>query len=223
MPQSLSAQSPLALLGPFVVGHLGQIHGMLEKLKQLDDLDSPAHLENLGANSMAENCMVTLKNHDKSQRTVQEFQVPWKVIRGIFNYLGFETAPFDAMTGATSIAQALLYPTDDDHHDQELGYYRQREWRITGDYYVNGSRRGRSLCNAEKTWLLELDEAFWGKATHPSEPTPRVDNALSLVQPTPAELVNKVTRIVVPNEFSEQARRFFGDSGIAIGYLDSSR
>lgn len=40
---------------------------------------------------------------------------------GILDYIEFETAPLDAMTGATSIAQALLYPTDDDHHDQELG------------------------------------------------------------------------------------------------------
>ena len=42
MPQSLSAESPFALIGPFVVGHLGQIHGMLEKLKELDYLGSPA-------------------------------------------------------------------------------------------------------------------------------------------------------------------------------------
>ena len=38
------------------------------------------------------------------------------------------------MMGALSIAQALFYPTDDNHHDHELGYYRQREWRITADY-----------------------------------------------------------------------------------------
>ena len=92
---------------------------------------------------MAENCLVTLRNGDESRGIVQEFQVPWKAIRDLLRFIGFETAPFNAMTGVTSIAQALFYPTDDDHYDQELGYYRQREWRITADYYVNGSPRGR--------------------------------------------------------------------------------
>ena len=31
---------------------------------------------------MAEDCMATLNNHDGSQRTVQESQVPWRVIGG---------------------------------------------------------------------------------------------------------------------------------------------
>lgn len=172
---------------------------------------------------MAEDCMVTLSNHDGAQRTVQEVQVPWKVIRGVLNYIGFETAPFDAMTGATSIARALLYPTDDDHHDQELGYYRQREWRITGDYYVNGSPRGRSLSDTEKALLLELDEAFWEKATHASDPTHRVDKALALAQLTPAELFTQVTRIIVPAKFSRRARRIFGNRVTTIDQLESSR
>ena len=75
---------------------------------------------------MAEDCMVTLKNGDESRGTVQEFQAPWKVIRNLLSFIAFETAPFDAMIGATSIAQAMFYPTDDDYHDRELGYYRQR-------------------------------------------------------------------------------------------------
>ena len=212
MPQALSEQDPLALLGSFVVIQLGQIRGTLEKLNDLDQFNDSAYLqEQFGVNTMAEDCMVNLRNVDGSGGIVQEFQVPWNAIRDILSYIGFETAPFDAMIGATSIAQPLFYPTDDDHHDQELGYYRQREWRITADYYVNGSPRGRGLQDEEKELLLELDESFWRRNTHSTKPVPRVDEALVLVQPTPTELLDMVTRIIVPDDFVTQARQHFGD------------
>ena len=172
---------------------------------------------------MADDCVVTLRNVDESGDTVQEFQVPWKAIRDLLRFIGFETAPFNAMTGVTSIAQALFYPTDDDHHDQELGYYRQREWRITADYHMNGSPRGRSLQDEEKELLLELDESFWKGNTHPSKPIPRVDGALALVQPAPAELLDKAIRIIVPDEFSGQARQIFGDRVTAVSQLGHSK
>ena len=131
MPQALSDQDHLALLGPFVVGHLGQIRGTLEKLNQLDQLNDPTYIKSLGAKYVGDDCMVSLRNGDESRGTVQESQVPWTAIRDFLRFVQFETAPFDAMIGVTSIAEAMFYPTDDDHNDQDLGYYRQREWRIT--------------------------------------------------------------------------------------------
>ena len=223
MPQALSEQDHLALLGPFVVGHLGQIRSTLELLNQLGQIDNPAYIQSLGANSVADDCMVTLRNGDESRGIVQEFQVSWKVVRDLLSFIGFERAPFEAMTAVTSIAQALFYPTDDDHHDQDLGYYRQREWRITADYHVNGSPRGRSLQDEEKELLLELDRSFWGGNTHPSKPISRVDEALALVQPAPAELLGKVTRIIVPDDFADQARQVFGDGVTAVSQLGHSK
>ena len=211
MPQALSEQDHLALLGPFVVGHLGQIRGTLERLNELNQLDSPAYVQSVGASAISDDMMLNLRNVDETGGTVQEFQVPWKATRDLLDYIGFKTAPFSAMTGVTTIAQALFYPTDDDHHDQELGYYRQREWRITADYFVNGEPRGRTLLDEEMQLLLDLDESFWGGSTQPSKPNPRVAEALALVQPTPAELLDAVARIVVPDSFFDQARQTFGD------------
>ena len=223
MPQALSAQDHLALLGPFVVGHLGQIRGTLEKLNKLDQYNDPAYLQSLGAKFIAEDCLFTLTNVDESGGAVQEFQVSWKAIRDLLSFIGFETAPFNAMMGVTSIAQALFYPTDDYYHDQELGYYRQREWRITADYYVNESPRGRTLQDKEKELLLALDASFWGGNTHSSKPIPRVDEALALVQPTPADLLSMITRIVVPDNFFDQAHQVFGDRVTAVSQLEQSK
>ena len=225
MPQALSTQDHLALLGPFVVGHLDQILGSLRKLNDLDQLDN---LENWQgqypeATSISDECLVTLNNVDKSGGVVQEFEVPMKTIRGVLNYLGFETAPFNAMIGATSIAQALFYPTDDNHHNQELGYYRQREWRITADYSVNGSPRGRGLEDEEKALLLGLDESFWGKQTHSSRELRRVDEALALVQPAASELIGMVRRLIVPDDFADKARKSFGDHVTTVSQLEESQ
>ena len=223
MPQALSEQDHLALLGPFVVGHLDQIRGTLERLDQLAHLDDPAYVQNLGSNVVPDDFMVILSNGDALRGTVQEFQIPWKVIRDLLSFIGFETAPFNAMTGVTSVAQTLFYPTDDDHHEQELGYYRQREWRITADYYVNGLPRGRSLQDEEKDLLLEVDRYFWKGNTHTSNPNPRVDEALALVQPAPAKLLDKATRIIVPDEIYGQARQTLGGRVTAISQLGHSK
>lgn len=211
MPQALSGEDHLALLGPFVVGHLGQMRGSLEKLNELDQLDDLTYLQgqNPEASSISDDCLVTLGNGDESRGVIQEFEVPLKTIRGVLNYLGFETAPFNTMLGAISIAQAMFYPTDDDHQNLELGYYRQREWRITGDYSVNGSPRGRSPRDEEKELLLGIDRVFWERKTHSSGELRRVDEALVLVQPTPRELMGMVRRLIVPDAFANDASGIF--------------
>ena len=225
MPQALSSHDHLAMLGPLVVGHLDQIRGSLRKLYYLDQLDN---LENWQAQypqvtSISDEATVKMQNVDESGGVVQEFEVPVKTIRGVLNYLGFKTAPFNSMLGAASIAQAMFYPTDDDHHNQELGYYRQREWRITADYYVNGSPRGRSLTDEEKALLLGLDEPFWGRLTHSSRELRRVDEALALVQPAPGELIGMVRRLIVPDDFADKARKIFGDRVTTVSQLEESQ
>ena len=222
MPQALSAQDHLALLGLFVVGHLEQIRSTLEKLNQLDQLDNLEYLQTLNpeATSIADDCLINLGNGDELRGILQEFKVPMKMIRDILNYLSFETAPFDAMIGATSIAQALFYPTDNEHQSEELGYYRQREWRVTADYSVNGFPRGRGLEDDEKDLLLGLDESFWGRRTHSSRELRRVDEALALIQPTPGDLIAMVTRLIVSDEFAEKARTLFGDRVTTVGQLE---
>ena len=213
IPQALSPKDHLALLGPFVVGHIAQILHSLQKLNEFNQLDNLEYWQarNPEAQSIADDCLVTLRNGDESRGVVQEFEVPLKTIRGVLNYLSFETAPFDMMIGAISIAQSMFYPTDDDHKKQELGYYRQREWRITAGYSVNGSPRSRSLQDEEKELLLGLDASFWGREIHRSRQVRRVDEALALVQPAPDELIGAVRRLIVPTDFANDASDIFGD------------
>ena len=211
MPQALSEQDHLALLGPFIVGHLDQIRRLLDKLIQLEQFSDPEYVQDHFGKPVVDNPLMNLRNTNESGNIVQEFSVSSEVIRNILRYLQFETAPFAAMTGVTSMAQSLFYPTDDAYHDEELGYYRQREWRITGDFYINGNRRGRAPHDEEKTHLLGVDQSFWSRQVHSSHSTLRVEDALVLTQPTPDELLNKVNRIIVPTNYFDQARQLFGN------------
>ena len=214
MPQALSKQDHLALLGPIIVGHLGHIKHTLDQLNNLSQFNNPDYIQNNfpGAHKMAEDCIFTLKNTDKTGGIVQEFQVPWSAIKDFLSYIGFENAPFDAMTGVVSIAQSLFYPTDDEHTDEQLGYYMQREWRITAGYFINGVPRARLLDKKEKRILMEIDNSFWMRELQEkNEPFRRLDKAVALSWPSPEELLQMVTRIIVPEEILSEARQIFGN------------
>ena len=225
IPQALSEQDHLALLGPFVVGHISQILHSLQMLNELNQIDNLEYwqAQSPEAKSIADDCLVTLRNGDESRGVIQEFEVPLKTIRGVLNYLSFETAPFNMMIGATSIAQSMFYPTDDDHRNHELGYYRQREWRITAGYSVNGAHRGRILQDEEKDLLLGLDASFWGREIHRSRQVRRVDEALALVQPAPDELIGMVRRLIVPSDFVNDASEIFGDRVATVNQVEESQ
>ena len=220
MPQALSKDDHLALLGPFVVSHLAHIKHMLQSLdnlKQATDLNKvrERHPE---ARYFADDCMFTLSNGDEQRGIVQEFKVPMTSVRDMLSFIGFENAPFPAMLGALSIVQSLFYPTDNDHLDEPiLAYYRQREWRITADYSVNGQPRGVSLPPSEQELLLQADGRFWKREIQfEDQKFRRVDKAVSLALPPPEEVRSMVTRVLVPPERVRQAKQLFADVPVEV-------
>lgn len=214
VPQSMSEKGLLTLLGPFVVSHLGHIKHTLEQLQQFNRWNDPACIaaDFPGATEMAADCVLTLRNGDESRGIVQEFRVPWSAIRDFLRFLSFENAPFDAMNGAISIAQSLFYPSDDDHTGEALGYYRQREWRITADYRINGRERVRRLGEDERANLTRIDRSFWTRELQDGDQAfSRMDRAAALLDPDPEGLFAVATGVVVPEELVREARVLFGD------------
>ena len=209
MPQALSKDDHLALLGPFVVSHLAHIAhmlGSLNKLNQATDLKHVSErLPGAGAERFADDCVFNLRNSDEQRGIVQEFNVPMTSIRDVLSFLGFENAPFPAMIGAISIVQSLFYPTDDEHVDEPLAYYRQREWRITANYTVNGQPRGLLLPRYQREQLLNVDGRFWKcELQFEDERFRRVDKAVSLALPPPEDVRSMITRVLVPSETVRQ-------------------
>lgn len=220
MPQALSKDDHLALLGPFVTSHLGHIKHMLQSLdtlKQNTDLNKVRE-RYPEATHFAEDCMLTLSNSDEQGRIVQESKVPITSMQDVLSFIGFENAPFSGMLGALSIVQSLLYPTDNDHLDEPiLAYYRQREWRITADYSINDQPRGVSLSQSEKELLLQADGRFWkGEIQFEGRMFRRVDKAVSLALPPPEQVRSIITRVLVPSERVRQAKQLFADVPVEV-------
>ena len=220
MPQALSKNDHLALLGPFVVSHLSHIKHMLQNLNQLEqatDLDQwrKRYPE---ANSFADDCVFTLTNRNERRDTAQEFKVSMTSVRDLLSFIGFENAPFPAMLGALSIVQSLFYPTDNEHIDEPLlAYYKQREWRITADYSVNGQPRGALLPPFEQERLLQADGHFWKREMDfEDQKFRRVDKAVSLTLPSPEDVRSMITRVLAPSETVRQAEQLFADVSVEV-------
>ena len=219
MPQALSKDDHLALLGPFVVGHLRHIQHLLGNLNTLNRGTDPNHVGELSsrAEHFADDCVVNLQNRDERGGIVQEFKVPRTTIREILAFLGFENAPFPAMIGAISIVQSLFHPTDNEHLDEPLAYYRQREWRITANYSVNNQPRGLPLPPRAREELLSVDDRFWKRELQfEDQQFRRVDKAVSLALPSPEHVMSTMTRVLVPSESVGQAQELFADLPIEV-------
>ena len=216
MPQALSEQDYFAIIGSFVVSHLGHIKHMVELLNTVGQYIDPNHVrKNLGTMEVRDDYVLNLRNVNEAGDIVQEFKIPWRSIRDFLSYIGFENAPFRAMTGAISIAQSLFYPTDDKHTDELLGYYRQREWRITAGYYVNGIPRGRPLVDGEKRMLMNADADFWNRRmSDGKEAFLRLDKAVVLSEPNPQMLLKMINRLIVAKEIADEAHELFDDVAI---------
>lgn len=216
IPQALSKDDHLALIGSFVVSHLNHILHTINQIHSIGQYRSPDYIErHHGVTEIQEDCEFNLRNVDSCGNIVQEFTIPWRSLRDFVDYIGFENAPFDAMTGAVSIAQSLFYPTDNKHIDEVLGYYRQREWRITAGYNVNGIPRGRPLVEDEKDALLDADKHFWNRQLADGKETfLRLDKAAVLSEPNQNILRKMMSRLIVPTEVADEVRKLFNDVAI---------
>jgi hypothetical protein len=216
MPQPLSPADTLALLGVIIVSHLGHIKYTVEQLHHLSQVSDPAQALKLpgseGATRVADNYTLNLGNVDENGKIVQSAEVPAKSVRDVLNYIGFRNAPFNTMIGVLSLAQSLFYPTDNEHIDEILAYYRQREWRITSGFDVSGKPRACILSDAEKTIVSKIDERFWLREDIVDQTSvKRIDQAAVLNDFQDKSVVDRIKSVFVPPEAVDLARRFFGE------------
>jgi hypothetical protein len=188
---------------------LSQLH-QLSRLKDLDFIKTLPGAET--ATSVSDDCVMNLENRDESGNVVATYQAPLRHILDFLDYVGFRNAPFELMVGILNLTQNLFYPTDDERRDDQLAYYRQREWRITAGMRVGGVQHGHAATDAEKERLLEIDRRFWSKEETDKDGTfRRVDQAYVIDQFEGAPIVELIEKLVVPAECESEAAGLFGD------------
>ncbi len=211
MPQTPPGDNPLGVVGPFIVSHMKVIDRLLGILRNFE--------QDLMDKAVSKDCVITLNNVDNKGKPVSQYKIPCSALIDLISFLRFGNPQFSAMMGATSIVESLFYPADNEHVGDPLGYYRQREWRITGGYSVNNQPRGRLLQDHEKRDVIRTNPEFWeGKITYKDRRTPsvektvrRIDDAEVLCIPGPDDLFQMMKRLIVPEEMEGEAQRLLGD------------
>lgn len=76
--------------------------------------------------------------------------------------IGHALAPPQMISAFLESTLNFFYPADG-RNNEVLKYYRQREWRISGNYAIKGEEVMRQPSEAMITRLLELDGNFFGR------------------------------------------------------------
>jgi hypothetical protein len=108
----------------------------------------------------------------------------------------------------------LFLPTEDPKYTQELGYYRQCEWRIIENFALNGQWPFRNPSEDEKSQLVTKEPFFEKLLNHPELPNVQiVDQCKYYSELGGKPVMSHVRRIIVPPEAVGAARGLCAEAG----------
>jgi hypothetical protein len=81
----------------------------------------------------------------------------------LLSILTQDIQPLSSLRGALQVISGFFSPTENLKYTDMLAYYRQREWRIFANMAKDGVALTRSLSEAEKELLLDLDQEFFSR------------------------------------------------------------
>ncbi|MBL8550925.1 MAG: hypothetical protein JNJ73_13145 [Hyphomonadaceae bacterium] len=206
-PQAVG-QSLFSQISLFMANSAWHTREVLQRLQEMKQIVDPAWVQQTYGKPLDPNCELTLNNTDDAGNVVAGYKVPASTINDLMKHIGFGNIPFDHSVGMLDLFLSTLYPTDNTHTSELLGYYRQREWRlIAGDMALNGRPLGRGLNAAETARLRAINPHFWGRdLTFKEQTSPRY--ALAQVY-DPAEnwsFFNLVQEVIAPKDLAEQIK-----------------
>ena len=143
MPQALSENDHLALIGLFVVSDLNQVRDLLQTLERVKS-----------AATSEDHSVICLNNGDDKRGVIYSYSVSRNMVNDFMRFLTFERAPFSEMIGITTIAQSLFYPTDNRHTDTTSD--------ITGNESGALQRVTTSTENlVAENWMMRRSKCCW--------------------------------------------------------------
>ncbi len=210
------AENAASQISTFAVRGTYHTHAVLKQLRDLRNASDPKQLEAHYGMPVAPNYTLNLRNTGPDGAVVAGADVPAAHVQQVMQHVGFNNISFDHSVGVLEIFLNMFYPTDNQFADEQLGYYRQREWRFIGaDLVVKGHQIARPLTAAEQTKLLSVDEAFWGREETVDGTKRRRSELALLYQPTPNwRFWDVVDKVLVPEEILLDAKSIAGDKAV---------
>jgi len=210
-PQGLGG-SALSQLSTFCVRGAYHTRYVLRQLQGLKEMSDPVVVGERYQKPVNPDYTLDLQNTDAEGKVVAKYDVPALHVRQVLQHVGFNNIPFDHSIGVLSVFLSMFYPTDNAHTGDQLGYYRQREWRVVaGDINFAGRPMGRPLAAEEVRRLLAVDPGFWGR-TLTVEGGDKARSDLALVyDPEPGfSFFDLVEAVYVPRQGMARARDIVG-------------
>ena len=212
VPQGI-ADGPLSQIATFCVHGIHHTKGVLSQLQQLKETADPVRLGQSLNMPVDPNCVLQLKNTDSAGNTVAQYSIRLTEVQHLLQYVGFNSIPFDHSAGILGYFLDMFYPTDNSYKNDQLGYYRQREWRlIVTNINLKGRPIGRKLSESEVAELEQIDPEFWSrKLSVDGVEQPRSELAL-VYDPTPGwNFLDLVEEVLVPADAVNRTRAIVGD------------
>jgi len=210
-PQQLATDPGYSAIAATIVA---QTHDAKYAIDQLANLHATIQQVRAGPHLVPKGCPVNLQNTDDNGNVVSTSTIPIEHAEAMLSYLAYRNAPLALMSAVLGSVSHLFYPTDDQIHDEELAYYRQREWRVLAYLQKNGAPLARALTPAEQTALLAVDQRFWAtQLTDGKRTFSRVDETRTIDTLEGKPVLSCVRRVLVPKAALKGAREMFSDAG----------
>jgi hypothetical protein len=128
--------------------------------------------------------------------------------RQIIEALTYALTPPESLENAIAALLNLFYPADDVARNAALRYYRQREWRIFGNFAVKDEEVMRAPSSELIDRLLDIDAEFWGEEFPKGSGSGKRRAEEVFVYPGICgnPIIETVNRVIVPQEAVEKAK-----------------
>lgn len=205
------SESVMSWIGVFCVNGAYHLKGLLNSIAELETLEQRILSENPGL-TIDPNCMVTLTNPNPNGEIAQQAQVKLSDITAILNYLQFRNIPWSHSVSTLSYFLELFCPTDNLHSGELLGYYRQREWRLTArEINFHNLPAYLPLTSMQRNRLEQIDPDFWGREIKLGDKTQKRSLWAVVYKPEPDwDFFSFVDAIVAPKDAENAIRRIVG-------------
>lgn len=196
------------------------MRAVMASLSELQKISDPVSLAAQLGRPISPSCEITLTNPHPDGKNKTEQRVLLNDIQKILSYVTYRSIPFDHSAHVLDYYLNLFYPTDNTHINDDLGYYRQREWRlISSGIGIKGRQVSRPLSPAEIVDLENVDPRFWSREITRDGKNYRRSELARLYDPKPDwNLFEAIEAIVAPEIAVSTVRSIVGE-GVTIYLL----
>lgn len=210
-PQGVAGNA-LSQIATFCVNGVHHTRLVLTQLQRLKEMSNPELTAHRYRQPVDSDYKLILQNPDNTGNTVASYDVPALLVQQVLAHVSFNSIPFNHSIAILDVFANIFYPTDNAHAGDQLGYYRQREWRlIASDIAFDGKPMCRSLTPQEVSALEGIDSEFWTKKLEIDGRREKRSAFALIYDPIPSwNFLDLVECVYVPADAIDQVRDIVG-------------